>query len=212
MYGSVSILYSYQDIATFHICTKHSPNSCRSSHSSKAFLPNLRSLAERLVITNEGVAIAHLVLLDTNDGLLAAFLADRDSLNPGLNVLLGCELKHSNHLGTVAQMAGADVRAVRREHHSIHCRKVIIGKTTVVEATHYFEGAQVGSHIKLLGHVGAWSVLVVARLDDVNDIYLTVEDEVELEGQRLRPILVASVYEVISSELFGVFLFVLCMR
>lgn len=55
-------------------------------------------------------------------------------------------------------------------------------------------------------------MLVVTRLGDVNDEYLTIEDEVKLEGQRLRPILIASVYEVIGSELFGIFFFVFCVR
>lgn len=113
------------------------------------------ALSECLIEACESVAVADLVLLDASDSFGAALGRDGDSLDPGLDVLLRSKLQHGNHLRVVTNMTGTDVRSVRREILSLHSRKVVVGETDIVEATHDLQGTKVCRHVEFLCHIGA---------------------------------------------------------
>lgn len=50
------------------------------------------------------VSVPHIVLVDVLDNLRTPFLADWHSLDPALNVLLRCEVKHGKHLWPVTDV------------------------------------------------------------------------------------------------------------
>lgn len=142
--------------------------------------------AESLLEANEGEAVADIIFLDALDGLLAALDGDIKGLNHGLDLLLGSELQHGEHLGPVADVGAAHADAVGAEVLGHELGEGLVGEADVVEDAVDGEGGHVLFDVEGVGHVGR------------------VEDHVEGEGPVLVPVLVLRGDEVLRSELLGV--------
>lgn len=83
---------------------------------------HLRTDAEDFVISGEGKPVSDIVLLNPRDGLCASLLRNVQRLDPSLDVLFRCKLKHLDHLLAVTKMRGTDVVTTGHELLSLHLR------------------------------------------------------------------------------------------
>lgn len=151
----------------------------------------LCALSENLVVANQGEPEANVVVVvDALDGLLAALLGDINRLDPALDVLLGGQLEHLNHLGAVANVRGAHGAAVGGEDLGLDLGERVVGEADHVEGAVDLEGAEVVGQVELVRGVGR------------------VDDEIEGELVGLGPVLLLGDDELLGSELERVLLLV----
>ena len=134
------------------------------------------------------------VLVHALNGLLAALLTNLDFLHPALDVLLGSELEHLLHLGSVANVRRAHVAAVGGKDLGGHGWERVVGEADHVEGAVDLEDGEVFCKVELVGGIGG------------------VDDEVEVELPWLGPALVLGNDEVLGSHLQSVVLLVGAMR
>jgi hypothetical protein len=150
---------------------------------------HLRALAELSIVVVEHQAVPDVfVIVHALYSLLAAIGRNGNGGNPGVNLLLACEVEHSKHLRTVANVRRADVAAVGCEVLSHELGKGLVTEADVVELAHDLEGREVCWQVELVGGICA------------------VEDEVELEGVLLLPVLLAGDGELLGAHLQSILL------
>lgn len=135
----------------------------------------------------------HLItLLNPLHRLLAPLLTQLERLNLGEDLLIRRQLQHGLHLLVVSQVAGRQLGSVRQEGKRLQGRERLLGDADHVELAVDLEERKIRLHVELVRGVGA------------------VQDEVELELVRLRPLLVvARDDDVLRAQLFGVLRLVL---
>lgn len=150
---------------------------------------DLRPLTKHLIKTHQRQPKPNIIILvDTLNRLLASLLANINSLHPALNILLTRQLQHLLHLRPVSNMAGTHVASIRRKCLRVERLQLVVGKADHVERAVDLEGGEVVWEVEFVGCVCA------------------VEDDVELEGPWLEPLVFVAGDEVFGAELEGVVL------
>jgi hypothetical protein len=151
---------------------------------------HLRALAEDLVVVDKGEAELDVTLLETLKSGLATLLADVNSLNPRLDVLLRGELEHGLHLGTVTDVRGTDGAAVSGKLLGHEGRDRLVTEANHVELAPDLEGAEVVVEVELVNGIGS------------------VDDKVEGKLVRLVPALLLGADELFGTHLESILLLV----
>lgn len=149
---------------------------------------HLRALAEDLVVVDKGEAELNVTLLETLKSGLATLLADINSLNPRLDVLLRGKLKHGLHLGTVTNVRGTDRAAVSGELLGHEGGDGLVTEANHVELAPDLEGAEVVVEVELVNGIGS------------------VDDKVESKLVRLVPALLLGADELLGTHLESILL------
>ena len=147
---------------------------------------SLCSVGEGLVKVRETEPVLHLVLADSLNSFSAALLTDRDLLNHRMQTLLARELQHCQHLWSAANMASTNTAAIAHELLCLQGWQSLIGQTDLVELRVDVADGHVILEVEGVCHIGA------------------VEDEVELEGEWLGPVVLGGEDEVLCAQLHGI--------
>lgn len=86
---------------------------CRGSITNCLHNVILVALAKDLVVIREDISVADRIIVDTRDNFGTTLCGNINFLDPALDVLLRGEIKHSEHLGAVANVRGANIAAYR---------------------------------------------------------------------------------------------------
>lgn len=84
---------------------------CRGSITNCLHNVILVALAKDLVVIREDISVADRIIVDARDNFGTTLCRDINFLDPALDVLLRGEIKHSEHLGAVANVRGANIAA-----------------------------------------------------------------------------------------------------
>ena len=103
-----------------------------------------------------------------------------------LNVRFGSQVQHGLNFLATTNVTGRDSTAIAHEIRGIQRREGFVGNTDCVEGPVDLEGAEVGTHVKLISRVGG------------------VQDKVKLELVRLVPALLVGGDEALGSQGLGV--------
>ena len=108
-----------------------------------------------LVEVDQSESIADLIIVDFLHALFATRFTDREGFNDGMNLHVGGEFQHIEHLRSTPDMRRTNVAAVPSEILGLELRQRSIGKTDVVEVAADFQGREVVAHVEFLGAVCA---------------------------------------------------------
>lgn len=136
-----------------------------------------RSFAKDLVIPNKRESVSHIVRLDSLDSLRAALLADIESFNHRLDVLLASQLQHGQHLRTVANVAATHFRSIGSKVLGHHCGQRLVWETDVMEFAIDVEGRHVFLNVECVCHISGIEDEVEFELPLLVPVFLTSDDE-----------------------------------
>ena len=124
-----------------------------------------------------------IVIIHTLDSFLATLFTDIYCLDPALDVLLGGQFQHFDHLGSVSNMAGTNEAAIWREVLDGDLGKRLIRETDVMEESVDLQSREIVWQVETVGSISA------------------VDDHIKLELPRLGPVLFFGYDESLSTEL-----------
>ena len=81
----------------------------------------------------------NIILLESLHCVLTTLFRKRNSLDPGANAFIGCELKQGIHFLVVAKVAAGKLWCIASEKSSRHLGKWLVGNANHVEVTRWLD-------------------------------------------------------------------------